>query len=156
MKSITLIILFLISWNAFGQSKNKIQKYKITEIQEVYVDSMGNTQIGLIQRMDEKGNIIYLEEYNKRGVLKIKEAYIYLKNGNLAEKKVLNKEGQTVQKEKYSYSLDLNTLVEIFDKNDSLIEYTVISYNGFGEKKWRKFLMHRRNELKRSSMNMII
>lgn len=134
MKNTFLLLFVSISAYFLSQGEGKIKKYDINSCTVTITDSLGKTKTDEIKKFDEKGNLIYLEEYSKKGTLKQKSEFIYSSKNLLVEERFYDEKNIKIKHAKHSYNLDLISKSDFFDRAESLIYTISFTYNGFGEK----------------------
>ncbi|MGV3631640.1 MAG: hypothetical protein ACO1O6_10545 [Bacteroidota bacterium] len=134
MKFSLFLFTFLFVLPVFAQSSGKIKKYGIVSSTAVTVDASGKEKTESIERYDSKGNLIYIEEYNKKGVLKEKAEYTYDKKGLLTEEITYDEKGQREEIILITYDLDLPVKYTHNDPQGKLLKTIEVKYNGFEEK----------------------
>lgn len=131
----TLALFFIcISAYFLSQGEGKIKKYDINSSTVTITDSVGKTKTDEIKKFDEKGNLIYLEEYSKKGTLKQKSEFTYSSKNLLVEEKYYDDKNVKIKHVKHSYNLELITKSDFFNTAEILIYTISFTYNGFGEK----------------------
>ncbi len=134
MKVYILLAGFFASFPVFSQGSGKIKKYGIVSSTAVIVDDSGKQKTESIERYDSKGRLIYIEEYNKKGVLKEKAEYKYDKKGLLIEEVNYDEKGQRKEVILIGYELQLPVKYMHTDAYGKLVKTIEVKYNGFKEK----------------------
>lgn len=129
----TVITIFFCA-TIFAQKERQVKKYNLTSSTETLVDSLGKNKLSEIKKFDERGNLIFIEKYSKKGTLKEKNEYKYSNKDLLIEEINYSEKGEINEIIKHSYNLDLLVKSEYFNaKNEFLFEIET-KYNGFEEK----------------------
>ncbi|MCE3294477.1 MAG: hypothetical protein K0R65_191 [Crocinitomicaceae bacterium] len=134
MKLFLSIALLLFVFPVLAQSSGKIKKYGIVSSTATVVDASGKQKTESIERYDSKGRLVYIEEYNKKGVLKEKAAYTYDKKGLLIEEVKYDDKGEKEEIITIAYDLELPVKYTYSDPKGKLQKTMIVTYNGFREK----------------------
>lgn len=134
MKSCLFLFVLLFLLPAFSQGSGKIKKYGIVSSTAVVVDPSGKQKTESIERYDAKGRLVYLEEYNKKGILKEKAEYKYDKKGLLTEEITYDEKGVREHVIVINYELELPVRYTYSDPQGKPVKTIQVKYNGFREK----------------------
>lgn len=127
----TFVFIFSIG---YSQNQKKINKYKILSVTENITDSLEKTKPSEIKKFDKNGNLIFIEKYSKKGILKEKNEYKYSKKNLLEEEINYNENGEIIEIIKHTYNLDLLSKSDCFSAKNELLYSISYKYNGFSEK----------------------
>lgn len=105
-------------------------KRKENEIEILWRDSTGSPDVRAINKLNECGNMIEREIYDKSGKLTSKSKYIYDDKGNCIESNSYDSLGQLTWKRKEKYN-DRNLCVEsmVYDKSGNLSYGSKMKYD---------------------------
>jgi len=118
-----VILLVAFGTLASGQSKKTIRKKKIVSVtvNEYFLkEGMDKPAVESIEKYNREGEIVELQEFNKKGEVKKWEKYFYDKDGNLVEQLFLDGKGRTTRTEKNVYRDSLRVEKHFFDEKGRL------------------------------------
>jgi YD repeat-containing protein len=128
-----LIIIFCLAVSGYGQSKKTIREKGINSItvQEYFIEEgMDEPLVESVEKFNEQGDLIELQEYNRRGEVTKWERYAYDEDGNLVEEVFLDQRGKVERTEKNIYEDGLrvekqfyNERGRLYKKKEYLYEY---------------------------------
>ena len=126
-----LILLFAGSVAVAGQGKKTIREKQIVSltVQEYFLDEgIKEPLVESIEKYNEDGERIELQEFNKKGGVKKWEKYLYDEEGNLLEQQFLDDKGQVIRTEKNIYQDGLRVEKHFFDKKGRLYKKKTYLY----------------------------
>jgi len=119
------IILLSVPGILYGQSKKIIREKGIIRqtVHEYFLEEgMDEPVVEKIERYNENGEVIEIQEFNKRGKVKKWERYVYDDEGRLLEEIFLDEEGRATRTEKTIYRDGLRVEKHFFDKQGRLFK----------------------------------
>ena len=120
---IGFIILFSLSAAGYCQSKKTIRERGITSltVQEYFIEEgMDEPLVESIEKFNEEGELIEVQEYNRRGEVTKWERYAYDEDGNLVEEVFLDHRGKVERTEKSIYEDGLRVEKQFYNNRDRL------------------------------------
>ena len=127
-----LTCAFLITAGpVLGQSKKIIEEKKIATltVQEYFIDEgMDEPVVESIERFNESGDVIEIQEFNSRGEVKLWEKYAYDTEGRVVEEVFLDAKGRVERTEKNIYSDGLRIEKQFYNNKDKLYKRKVYEY----------------------------
>lgn len=126
-----LILLIVGMTIATGQGKKTIREKQIVTVtvEEYFLDEgMKEPVVESVEKFNEDGELIELQEFNKRGVVKKWEKYLYDEEGQLVEEQYLDEKGRITRTEKNIYREDLRVEKHFFDGKGRLYKKKVYLY----------------------------
>ena len=114
-----------------GQSTKIIKEKKIATqtVQEYFIDEgMDEPVIESLEKYNEDGKLIEIQEFNSRGEVKLWEKYAYDNEGRVVEEIFLDTKGRVERTEKSIYSDGLRVEKQYFNKRDKLYKRKVYDY----------------------------
>ena len=126
-----LILLFAGSMAVAGQGKKTIREKQIVSltVQEYFLDEgIEEPLVESIEKYNEAGERIELQEFNKKGGVKKWEKYLYDEDGNVLEQQFLDEKGQVTRIEKNIYQDGLRVEKQFFDKKGRLYKKKTYLY----------------------------
>jgi len=126
-----MILLLFVFGAAFGQSKKTIREKGITSctVEEYFIEEgMDEPVIESIEQFEENGELVELQEFNKRGDLKKWEKYVYNDDGELVEEVFLDAKGRVTRTEKTIYDDDIKIEKHFFNNKGYLTKKKVYKY----------------------------
>jgi len=128
-----MLIFMFISGGVFGQSKKIIKEKEIisTTVHEYFIEEgMDDPVVESIEKYNEAGDLIEIQEFNKKGEVKKWEKYAYNDDGKLVEEVFLDAKGRIERTEKSMYEDKLrvekqyyNSRGKLYKKKKYLYEY---------------------------------
>jgi len=115
----------------FGQSTKIIKEKKIATrtVQEYFIDEgMDEPVIESLEKYNEDGNLIEIQEFNSRGDVKLWEKYAYDTEGRVVEEVFLDAKGRVERTEKSIYSDGLRIEKQFYNNKDKLYKRKVYEY----------------------------
>ncbi len=126
-----MILLLAGSTFLSGQSKKTIREKQITSItvQEYFLEKgIDEPLVESVEKYNEEGELIELQEFDKRGEVKKWEKYVYDPEGRLVEQQFLDEKGRIVRTEKNIYRDDLRVEKHFFDEKGRLYKKKAYLY----------------------------
>lgn len=114
-----------------GQSAKTIKEKKIASrtVHEYFLEQgMDKAVVESIEKYNEAGELIEIQEFNSKGDIKLWEAYTYDKDGNLVEARFFNARGKLERKEVTVYSEGLRSERLFYNHKDKLVKRKVYEY----------------------------
>jgi hypothetical protein len=114
-----------------GQSTTIIKEKKIATrtVQEYFIDEgMDEPVVESIERYNESGDLIEIQEFNSRGDVKLWEKYTYDNEGRVVEEIFLDAKGRIERTEKSIYSDGLKIEKQYYNNRDKLYKRKVYEY----------------------------
>ena len=114
-----------------GQSTKIIKEKKIATltVQEYFIDEgMDEPVVESIERYNESGDLIEIQEFNSRGEVKLWEKYAYDNEGRVVEEIFLDAKGRVERTEKSIYSDGLRIEKQYYNNRDKLYKRKVYEY----------------------------
>ena len=114
-----------------GQSTTIIKEKKIATrtVQEYFIDEgMDEPVVESIERYNESGDLIDIQEFNSRGEVKLWEKYAYDNEGRVVEEIFLDAKGRIERTEKSIYSDGLKIEKQYYNNRDKLYKRKVYEY----------------------------
>jgi hypothetical protein len=115
----------------FGQSTKIIKEKKIATqtVQEYFIDKgMDEPVIESLEKYNEDGKLIEIQEFNSRGEVKLWEKYAYDNEGRVVEEIFLDTKGRVERTEKSIYSDGLRIEKQYYNNRDKLYKRKVYEY----------------------------
>ena len=125
-----VLLLFMLAVS-FGQGKKTIRELGITSltVQEYFLDEgMDEPVVESIEKYNEEGELIELQEFNKYGEVKRWEKYVYNSDGQLVEEIFLDERGRVTETEKNIYRGELRVEKQFFDNRGRMYKKKVYEY----------------------------
>ncbi len=126
-----LVISVLAAGVLYGQSKKDIKENKIISrtVHEYFIEEgMDEPVIESIEKFNEIGERIEVQEFNKRGEIKLWEKYVYNENGEVVEEIILDEKGRVTRIEKSIYDGDLRVEKQYYNHRGDLYKKKVYEY----------------------------
>lgn len=126
-----MLVLVFVLTASFGQSKKTIRDMGITSVtvQEYFLDEgMDEPVVESIEKYDEEGELIELQEFNKEGEVKKWERYVYNSEGQLVEEIFLDERGRVEETEKNIYRGELRVEKQFYDNRGRMYKKKVYEY----------------------------
>ena len=123
--------LLLIVVSAAGQSTKTIKEKKIATVtvHEYFVEEgMDDPLVESIERYNEDGDLVELQEMSRRGEVKLWEKYVYDEKGKLVEEVFLDSKGRITRTEKSIYADGLKIEKQYYNSKDMLYKRKVYEY----------------------------
>ena len=114
-----------------GQSTTIIKEKKIATrtVQEYFIDEgMDEPVVESIERYNERGDLVEIQEFNSRGEVKLWEKYAYDNEGRVVEEIFLDTKGRVERTEKSIYSDGLRIEKQYYNNRDKLYKRKVYEY----------------------------
>lgn len=114
-----------------GQGKKTIREKNIASVtvQEYFLEEgMDKPVVESVERYNEEGELIEVQEFNKRGEIKKWEKYGYDEEGNLVEEVFLDDRGRITQTEKTIFKDGLRVERHFFDDKGRLYKKKAYLY----------------------------
>ena len=136
IRHITTIIILLISISmaGYGQSKKKIREEGISSrtVQEYFIEEgMDEPLVESIEKYDREGELIEVQELNRRGEVRKWEKYVYDEEGELVEEIFLDVKGRIERTEKNIFKDGLRVEKEYYNNRGQLYKRKVYVYEHF-------------------------
>jgi hypothetical protein len=129
-----LVALLLVTITTYGQSKKTIREKGIMTItvQEYFIEEgMDQPVVESKETYNSEGELIEIQEFNRRGDIRLWEKYVYNEDGELVEEVFLDERGKVTRTEKSVYNDGLriekqffNDRGKLFKKKEYLYEYS--------------------------------
>jgi hypothetical protein len=120
----TALILLVTGFApAVAQGKKTIREKEISSItvKEYFIgEGMDEAVVESIETFNSEGDLVQLQEFNKKGEIKKWEKYGYDGEGNLVEEVFLDEKGKITRTEKTVYRDDLKVERQFFDDKGRL------------------------------------
>lgn len=126
-----LILLLVGGTLVSGQGKKTIRERKIASItvQEYFVkEGMDEPVVESVETYDENGELIEIQEFNKKGEIKKWEKYGYDEEGNLVEEVFLDEKGRITRTEKTIFEDGLRVERQFYDNKGRLYKKKAYLY----------------------------
>ena len=127
---LTCAFLFVVGPMA-GQSTQTIKEKKIATrtVQEYFVDEgMDKPVVESIEKFNERGNLLEIKEFNRKGEVKLWEKYAYDTEGRVVEEVFLDAKGRVERTEKNIYSDGLRIEKQFYNNKDKLYKRKIYEY----------------------------
>lgn len=114
-----------------GQSKEIIKEKHIASktVQEYFIgEGMDEPVVESIEKFNERGDLIEIQEFNSKGDVKLWEKYTYDEEGRLVEEVFLDGKGRIERTEKSIYSDGLRIEKQFYNNKDKLYKRKVYEY----------------------------
>ena len=124
-------LLFLMVTDTMGQSKRILREMGIASmtVQEYFLEEgMDEPVVESIEKYNEDGELIELQEFNKEGEVKTWERYVYNSDGQLVEEIFLDERGRVEETEKNIYEGELRVEKQFFDNRGRMYKKKVYEY----------------------------
>ncbi len=128
-----MAIFMFMAGGVTGQSKKTIREKEIvsTTVHEYFIEEgMDEPVVESIEKYNENGDLIEIQEFNKRGDVRKWEKYGYNDDGKLVEEVFLDAKGKIERTEKSIYEEKLrvekqyyNSRGKLYKKKEYLYEY---------------------------------
>lgn len=118
-----LVIIVSLSAAGFAQGKKTIRERGIASltVQEYFIEEgMDEPVVESIEKYDEDGELIEIQEFNRRGELNKWERYAYDEDGNLVEEVFLDPRGRVERTEKSIYEDGLRVEKQFYNHRGRL------------------------------------
>lgn len=126
-----LILLLVGVTLVSGQGKKTIRERKIASvtIQEYFLkEGMDEPVVESVETYDENGEMIEIQEFNKKGEIKKWEKYRYDEDGNLIEEIFLDEKGRITRTEKTIFEDGLRVERQFYDEKGRLYKKKAYLY----------------------------
>ena len=126
-----LILFFAWSAAMEGQGKKTIREKQIVSltVQEYFLEEgIEEPIVESIEKYNEDGERIELQEFNKKGAVKKWEKYLFDEDGNLLEQQFLDGKGRVTRIEKNIYQDGLRVEKHFFDEKGRLYKKKTYLY----------------------------
>lgn len=127
----SLILLITGTLLLSGQGKKTIREKQIESItvHEYFLEEgIEEPLVESVEKYNEDGELVELQEFNKRGGVKKWEKFIYDDDGNLVEQQFLDEKGRIDRSEKNIYKDDLRVEKHFFDEKGRLYKKKAYLY----------------------------
>ena len=121
----------LVTGPLAGQSTKTIKEKQIasqTVLEYFIEEGIDEPLVESIERYNEKGKLVEIKEFNKKGEVKRWEKYGYDENGKLVEEVLLTMKGRIERTEKTRYEDGLKVEKKYFNNRDFLYKRKVYEY----------------------------
>ena len=128
--SITILLLFAVTLVS-AQSSKTIREKKITSktVHEYFIEEgYDEPVVELIEKYDEDGDVLEIQEFNKGGEMVRWEKYVYNEDGKLVEEIFLDAKGKVTLTEKNIYVDGLRIEKHYLNPKGKLIKKKVYKY----------------------------
>ena len=126
-----MAVLLFVAGIAFGQSKKSIREEGIVSItvDEYFIEEgMDDPVVESIERFNEQGELIEIQEYDKRGDITRWKKYVYSEDGELVEEIFLDEKGRITESEKNIYNGKLRIEKQYYNNRGDLYKKKVYKY----------------------------
>jgi hypothetical protein len=126
-----LILLFAGCVAMQGQGKKTIREKQIVSltVQEYFLDEgMEEPLVESVEKYNEAGERIEIQEFNKKGGIKKWEKYLYDEEGNLVEQQFMDHKGRVTRTEKNIYQDGLRVEKHFFDGKGRMYKKKAYQY----------------------------
>jgi len=132
-KGMTYVLagLLLCQLQVAAQSKKEIREKNIESVtvEEYFLEEgMNEPVIESVEKFDEQGELIERKELNKLGEIKRWEKYAYDEDGNLVEEVFLDEKGKVESIERNIYRDGLRVEKQYFDHRERMVKKKVYVY----------------------------
>lgn len=130
-RCLSTIILIFMAAGLMGQSKKIIREkgIKSMTVNEYFIEEgMNEPVVETIEKYNEEGELIEIQEFNKRGEVKLWEKYAYDKDGNLVEEIFLDEKGRVTITEKNIYKDNLRVEKQYINNRGRLVKKKLYVY----------------------------
>jgi hypothetical protein len=127
----TLILLLVAGTVGSAQGSKTIREKKITTktVHEYFIEEgYDEPVVELIEKYSEDGDILELQEFNKKGEVKRWEKYVYNEDRDLVEKIFLDAKGKVTLTEKNIYVDGLRIEKQYLNPKGKLIKKKLYQY----------------------------
>jgi hypothetical protein len=124
-------MFLLLGGQVAAQSTKTIKEKQIATqtVMEYFVEEgIDEPLIESIERYNEKGDLVEIKEFSKRGEVKRWEKYAYDENDKLVEEVFLDAKGRVERTERTLYAEGLKTEKQYFNNKDILYKRKVYEY----------------------------
>lgn len=114
-----------------GQSAKTIREKKIASrtVQEYFLEQgLDKPVVESIEKYDESGKLLEIQEFDRRGEIKLWEKYSYNEDGDVLETQFFNTRGKLDSREVNVYSGGLRTEKLYYNNKDKLVKRKVYEY----------------------------
>ncbi len=128
-----MLIFVFMAGGVVGQSKKTIREKEIvsTTVHEYFIEEgMDDPVVESVEKYNEDGDLIEIQEFNKKGEVRKWEKYVYNDDGKLVEEVFLDAKGRIERTEKSFYEDNLrvekqfyNSRGKLYKKKKYLYEY---------------------------------
>ena len=126
-----IILLCCFSLVLNGQSKKTIREKGISSqtVHEYFIEEgMNEPVVETIEKYDRNGELIEIQEFNRRGEVRRWEKYVYDEEGELIEEIYLDEKGKVERTEKNIYKDGLRVEKEFYNNRGRLFNRKVYIY----------------------------
>jgi len=130
-KTTAIAFLLCLAVTGYSQGKKTIRDKGIASqtVQEYFIEEgMDEPVTESIEKYNEKGELIELQEFNRRGEVKKWEKYVYNEEGELVEEVFMNTRGRIERTEKTIYEEGLRVEKHYFNNRGKLFKKKVYEY----------------------------
>lgn len=123
--------LLLMAGPVAGQSTKTIKERKIATrtVYEYFVEEgMDEPVVESVEQYNEKGDLVEITEFNRKGDVKLWEKYAYNEEGKLVEEIFMDAKGRIDRTEKSIYADGLRVEKQYFNSKDKLYKRKVYEY----------------------------
>jgi hypothetical protein len=121
----------LLAGPVMGQDAETIRDKKIASrtVQEYFLEQgLNKPVVESIEKYDEDGNLLEIQEFNSKGELKLWEKYSYNEEGDVLEAQFFNARGKLESREVNVYSDGLRTEKLFYNNKEKLVKRKVYEY----------------------------
>ena len=119
------IALLSLAGTLNGQGRKTIEEKGIMQqtVHEYFLaEGMNKPVVEKIEKYNEEGEVIEIQEFNKLGEVQLWEKYVYDEEGNLVEEIFLDEKGKVTRTEKSIYKDGLRVEKQFFDERGRLFK----------------------------------
>lgn len=120
-----VITLLFLTGILNGQGRKTIEEKGIIQqtVHEYFLaEGMNKPVVEKIEKYNEEGEVVEIQEFNKLGEVKLWEKYVYDEEGNLVEEIFLDEKGKVTRTEKSIYKDGLRIEKQFFDDRGRLFK----------------------------------
>ncbi|MDN5202232.1 hypothetical protein QQ008_12680 [Fulvivirgaceae bacterium BMA10] len=131
MKQLITVLFISLSLQLVAQSKKQIKKNGITAVKTLEQDiSLGEKELWIEkeEHFDQKGELVEIKKFYKKGKIKSWERFTYNEAGLLASEEELNAKGETIKLIEYKYENGLRTQKLYYDAKKRLYKKKKYEY----------------------------
>lgn len=124
-------MVLLVTGSVKGQSSKTIEEKKIASrtVYEYFIEEgLDEPVVESIERYNEMGDLIEIQEFNKKGDVKRWEKYTYNEEGKVKDEIFLDAKGRVEKRETNLYEDGLRVERQFYNKRDKLYKRKVYAY----------------------------
>ena len=130
-KNLAILIMLLLAGSLSGQTKKIIRSKGIvsnTTLEYFIEEGMDEPVVETVEKFNKDGELVEIQEFNKRGEVRLWEKYTYDADGNLVEEVFLDEKGKISTTEKNIYKDSLRVEKQYFNAKGKLFKKKVYEY----------------------------